>query len=273
MKKPLKEEKGAVVADQYLGKYLTIVYFSLIYAFGVLILFLTSLPAAIEHGFALVGLVISMIIIGLGTGGIKSNVSPLIAEQYTETKQRVRVLNTGERVIVDPAVTVQRIYMMFYLCINIGSLSPIITTQLEKYVGFWSAYLLPFVIFVFGFVVLISGRKKYVVRPPKGSVIIHSMKALWIGIANKGNIAAAKPSYQQLHGRRFKTPWNDLFIDELSRALVACRVFLFYPIYWLVFNQMMNNFVSQGNYPFGLSSKEAHLIKCSWTNAAPRDPE
>lgn len=50
-----------------------------------------------------------MIIIGLGTGGIKSNVSPLIAEQYRETKQRIRVEKSGERVIVDPAVTFQRI--------------------------------------------------------------------------------------------------------------------------------------------------------------------
>lgn len=53
-----------------------------------------------------------MIIIGLGTGGIKSNVSPLIAEQYNETKQKIRVQKNGERVIVDPAITIQRIYMV-----------------------------------------------------------------------------------------------------------------------------------------------------------------
>ena len=49
-------------------------------------------------------------------GGIKSNVSPMIAEQYRSTKPYIRVLKTGERVIVDPAVTIQRIYMIFYLC-------------------------------------------------------------------------------------------------------------------------------------------------------------
>lgn len=72
---------GAVISDQYLGKYNTIVYFSFIYLFGVFILFITSLPVSIEHGAALPGLIVAMIIIGLGTGGIKSNVSPLIAEQ------------------------------------------------------------------------------------------------------------------------------------------------------------------------------------------------
>ncbi len=53
-----------------------------------------------------------MIVIGLGTGGIKSNVSPLIAEQYRNTKQKVRVEKNGERVIVDPGATIQRIYMV-----------------------------------------------------------------------------------------------------------------------------------------------------------------
>lgn len=53
-----------------------------------------------------------MIVIGLGTGGIKASVAPLIAEQYTETKQRVRVERNGERVIVDPATTIQRVYMV-----------------------------------------------------------------------------------------------------------------------------------------------------------------
>lgn len=72
---------GAIISDQYLGKYNTIVYFSFVYLVGVFILFITSLPVSIEHGGALPGLIVAMIIIGLGTGGIKSNVSPLIAEQ------------------------------------------------------------------------------------------------------------------------------------------------------------------------------------------------
>ena len=57
---------------------------------------------------------------------------------------------------------------------------------------------------------------------------------------------AAKPSYQEEYGRKYKTPWNDLFVEEIERALVACRVFAFYPIYWVVYSQMLNNFISQG---------------------------
>lgn len=60
------------------------------------------------------------------------------------------------------------------------------------------------------------------------------------------SIEAAKPSYQKGNSRKDKTPWNDLFIDEIKRALVACKVFLFFPIYWVVYSQMLNNFISQG---------------------------
>lgn len=38
--------------------------------------------------------------------------------------------------------------------------------------------------------------------------------------------------------------YGDQFIEEMKRALVACRVFCFYPIYWLLYGQMSSNFVS-----------------------------
>lgn len=100
---------GAIISDQYLGKYWTIFYSAIIYIIGCLILFLTSLPVAIEHNAALGGLIVAMIVIGCGTGGIKSNVSPLIAEQYETTTPFVKTLKSGERVIVDPATTIKRI--------------------------------------------------------------------------------------------------------------------------------------------------------------------
>ncbi|KAF1356652.1 peptide transport protein PTR2 [Delphinella strobiligena] len=220
---------GAVVSDQYLGKYWTIFYFAIIYIIGNLILFLTSLPVAIENGAALGGLITAMIIIGLGTGGIKSN-----------------TLKSGERVIVDPATTVQRIYMIFYMMINVGSLSSIATTELEKNVGFWAAYLLPFLFFLFGFAALLFGKNKYVVSPPKGSVIPKAFKVVWIGIVNKGNFEAAKPEYQEeVGGRKYDLKWDSLFVEEVKRALVACKVFASYPIYWVVYSQMLNNFITQ----------------------------
>jgi POT family proton-dependent oligopeptide transporter len=74
---------GAIVADQFWGKYKTIFVACFIYLFGLLVLVLTSIPPSINAGVALPGLIIAMIILGIGTGGVKSNVSPLMADQYT----------------------------------------------------------------------------------------------------------------------------------------------------------------------------------------------
>ena len=35
------------------------------------------------------------------------------------------------------------------------------------------------------------------------------------------------------------------FIDDLKQVMRSCRVFAFYPFYWICYNQMMSNLVSQ----------------------------
>lgn len=69
-----------VIADQYLGKLKTILVFCGVYWVGLLILWTTALPASIDSGASLGGFIAAIIVIGFGTGGIKSNIAPLIAD-------------------------------------------------------------------------------------------------------------------------------------------------------------------------------------------------
>lgn len=85
----------------------------------------------------------AMVIIGLGTGGIKANVTPMCAEQYRNIGSFVKTLKSGERVIVDPELTVERMFMWFYWAVNVGALSPLITVNVEAKVSFWLAFLIP----------------------------------------------------------------------------------------------------------------------------------
>ncbi|KAJ1678612.1 peptide transporter ptr2, partial [Spiromyces aspiralis] len=260
---------GAIIADQYWGKYRTILVFATIYLIGDILLTLTSIPASIRAGGALPGLVLSMIIIGLGTGGIKSNVSPMVAEQYTRHRPFIRRLKNGREILVHRDVTIQSIFNWFYWAINVGSLSGIATTALEKNVDFWAAYLLPTLMFFFCIGVFYMGRNKYVKTPHTGSILILASRALKAAFIehrhakrNSNTIEGrdgkliywmdyAKPSY----GRVSSVPWNDSFIDELRHTLKACKIFLFYPVYWLCYGQMSNNLISQaatmkrGNFP------------------------
>jgi POT family proton-dependent oligopeptide transporter len=237
---------SAIIADQFWGKYKTIVVFAGIYFVGLVILTCTAIPNAIAGGAAFPGFVVAIIIIGLGTGGIKSNVSPLVAEQYVQKSPYIKTKKNGKRVIVTPQATYQKIFNMFYWGINVGSLSAIATTELEKQVGFWPAYLLPTCMFVPCMIVVILGRKQYIQNPPRGSVFIEAGRLFAMTFKVKGNMEACKPS-NLIHTHPdlvAKATWDDIFVDELRRTLRACIVFCWFPIYWLCYSQMTNNLVS-----------------------------
>lgn len=138
----------------------------------------------------------------------------------------IKTQKSGERTIIDPAITYQRIYMVFYWCINLGSLSLIATPFMEKEKGFWTAFLLCFCAFNIGILVLILRRKSYVVRPPQGQIITDAFKAIGIMIKSR-NTNAPKPTWRAANNVTKPVPWNDHFIDELQRALKACKVFIF----------------------------------------------
>jgi len=240
---------GAIIADQYWGKYKTIVFFAGIYFVGLLILWTTALPVALEHGAGVGGYIAAIIVIGFGTGGIKSNIAPLIADQYSRTAMAIRTEPSGERVVIDPAITYQRIYMVFYGCVNVGSLSLMATPFMEREYGFWSPFLLCFCMFCVALVILVLRRNAYVVKPPQGSVVTDAFKAFGMMITAR-NMDAAKPSWRAANGKS-AVHWDDHFIDEVKRALVACKVFTFYPIFWLCYNQMSTNFVTQAAQMMG----------------------
>jgi len=162
---------------------------------------------------------------------------------------------------VDPAVTIQRLYMIFYWMLNLGSLSSIATTELELHVGFWAAYLLPITMFIFAVVALVYGKRFYKSRRPRGSVVLNAFRALTIGIRAGWNLETAKPSCCDLYHLPYNTQWSDLFIDEIRRALVACRIFIFFPIVFC--------FQSYSNYSTGFAMDKCsailfrRLVKCS----------
>jgi POT family proton-dependent oligopeptide transporter len=39
--------------------------------------------------------------------------------------------------------------------------------------------------------------------------------------------------------------FDDAWVEEVRRGLLACKVFLWYPLYWLAYGQMTNNLTSQ----------------------------
>ncbi|CAI7639620.1 unnamed protein product [Penicillium glandicola] len=251
---------GAMVADQYWGRYRTIMSSIGCALLGHIILVISAIPKVIANPQGSIACFsIGLIIMGVGTGGFKSNISPLIAEQCRDDHPYIKTLPSGERVIVDPSATVSRIYMYFYMMINIGSLvGQIAMVYAERYVGFWLSYLLPTAMFCLCPIVLLLCKKQYHLSPPAGSIYPKAFRVWklamkghwtlnpvrWFKSSDTDMWAKAKPSALGAN----KPAWmdfDDAWVDEVRRGLLACRVFLWYPLYWLAYNQMLNNLTSQ----------------------------
>lgn len=130
--------------DQYLGKFKTIIASTPIYVAGMIILVTTSTPVAIQSGASMGGLVTAMITIGLGTGGLKACIAPMCGEQTPILKSYIQInKKTSEREVVSAPLTSARVFMWYYWAANLGSLSGLATTSLEKVHSFWVGFLLP----------------------------------------------------------------------------------------------------------------------------------
>ncbi|POW23178.1 hypothetical protein PSHT_00396 [Puccinia striiformis] len=191
---------GAYVADAHLGRYNTIIISIFIALIGHTLLVISAIPTVIVHPSGSTAcFLVAIIIMGIGTGGFKPNISPLVAEQADTNNQKpyIKVLpKTNEKVIVDPTLTAGRIYMYFYLMINVGALTGQIgMVYAEKYVGFWLAYLLPTVLFCTCPLVMILGKPLYVLRPPTGSVFGKALKLMKFATIKK--FQASRKSPQQ----------------------------------------------------------------------------
>ncbi|KAJ0416216.1 PTR2-domain-containing protein [Aspergillus carlsbadensis] len=258
---------GAFMADQYWGRFRTIMFSIAAALVGHLILIISALPPVISNPNGAIGCFsIGLIIMGIGTGGFKSNISALIAEQYPDETPIIKTLPSGERIIVDPAATVARVYLYFYLMINIGALTGQISmVYAEREIGFWLSYLLPTIMFLFCPLVLFFCKKHYTLVPPTGSVYTQAYRLIREACRKHWTVSTVKvagipfKSYKKT-GTDFwgavkpstygsdRPSWmifDDAWVDEVARGLKACRVFLWYPLFWLAYNQMLNNLTSQ----------------------------
>ncbi|TIA88603.1 hypothetical protein E3P99_02499 [Wallemia hederae] len=243
---------GAIFGDTY-GRYRTVWVSTGLYITGLIILTLTSIPPSLATGKAgpLAGLIVFQIISGLGTGGIKSQISVILAEQTNSSAAYVRTESTGERVIVDPNVTVQRLMNWFYWSINVGSLAFVVTPNVEKYHSFWLSYLVPTIVFLFIPVVLLILRHRLKRLPPRSSVILEAFRVMRLasftgwrkGSSDASKWDVAKPTYYEQ--RQIAKPkaitWDDTFVYEVRRALKACTVFLGFIPFYIAGNQKDNS--------------------------------
>lgn len=135
---------GALISDIWLGKYRTILYFSVLYCFGFLAL-------AVDH--TRLGLAAGLILIAVGSGVIKPCVSANVGDQFGATNKHLMA----------------RVYSWFYFAINLGAfISNLLVPELLDRYGAAVAFGVPGVFMALATIAFWLGRKKFVHIPRGG---------------------------------------------------------------------------------------------------------
>lgn len=146
---------GGIIADAFLGKYLTILLLSVVYCVGHLCLAFMDMPepflaATLEpRGWLLAGLAL----VAIGSGGIKPCVSAHVGDQFGHSNRHL----------------LERVFGWFYFSINFGSFfSTLLTPWLLEHHGPGWAFGVPGILMALATLVFWLGRNRFVHVPPRG---------------------------------------------------------------------------------------------------------
>ncbi|NXN26883.1 S15A1 protein, partial [Nycticryphes semicollaris] len=238
---------GALIADSWLGKFKTIVSLSIVYTIGQAIMSVSSMndltdqnrdgsPDNIPVHIALS--MIGLILIALGTGGIKPCVSAFGGDQFEEDQDKQR----------------SRFFSIFYLSINAGSLlSTIITPILRaQECGIHSkqrcyplAFGVPAVLMAVALIVFIIGSRMYKKVQPQGNIMVQVSKC--IGFAIKNRFRHRSKEFPK------REHWLDWASEKYDKRLIAqtkmvLKVLFLYiplPMFWALFDQQGSRWTLQ----------------------------
>src|SRR6478735_3141383 len=134
---------GAIIADAFWGKYKTIIWLSLVYCLGSVVLAADQTRLGLFAGLSL---------IALGAGGIKPCVSAHVGDQFSSGNQHL----------------VSRAFGWFYFSVNFGSFFSLllIPLLLDKVGARW-AFGVPAVLMLIATWVFWMGRYKFAHIPPR----------------------------------------------------------------------------------------------------------
>lgn len=220
---------GALLSDIWLGKYRTILFFSITYCFGLLVLSLDNTRMGLGAG---------LILVAIGSGIIKPCVSANVGDQFGKTNKHL----------------MEKVYGWFYFAINLGAFisNLLIPILLEKYnprVAFGT----PAVLMLLATLAFWLGRSRFVHVPAAGFGFVketfsgEGLKAIgklciiYVFIAMFWALFDQMDSAWVLQAERMNRNW--LGHEWLSSQIVAVNplmIMILIPIFSFVIYPAMN---------------------------------
>ncbi|VDN02760.1 unnamed protein product [Thelazia callipaeda] len=228
---------GSVAADNYFGRFRVILWVSLIYVFGHVLLSVGALPE-LKYSIRSILDFSGLVVIAIATGGIKPCVSAFAADQFEENQVNER----------------NQFFSFFYFAINAGSLLAILLTPMlrGRVKCFGSEYCFPLAFGVPGtlmliaFISFLSGWKYYKITPAaKGNVVFSVICCIAYAAKQKiTNVVRGQNKVE--HWLDYAEPKYSSHFLQAVKSLVAVSV-LFAPVilFWALLDQQGSTWVLQ----------------------------
>ncbi|XP_046443386.1 solute carrier family 15 member 1-like [Daphnia pulex] len=223
---------GSILADTYLGKFKTIAILSIFYAFGSIILAVAAIPNFLPQiGFSMTGL----LIIAIGTGGIKPCVSAFGGDQFVRPQQDRQL---------------ESFFSVFYFSVNAGSLiSTAVTPILREDVSCFGddtcyplAFGVPAVLMLISVVIFLAGKPLYTIKKPQGNIMGEFFKCIGHAISRKWKAKGEKHD----HWLDFASDkFDKQLIEDVKRVLSVGFVFIPLPVFWALYDQQGSRWTFQ----------------------------
>ncbi|XP_016093676.1 solute carrier family 15 member 1-like [Sinocyclocheilus grahami] len=238
---------GAIIADSWLGKFKTIVYLSIVYTIGQVIMAISAIHDITDTNrdgtpdnmtFHTAMSMLGLMLIALGTGGIKPCVAAFGGDQFEEHQEKQR----------------STFFSIFYLSINAGSLlstliTPILRAQecgiYSKQSCFPLAFGVPAALMVVALIVFIAGHSMYIMESPKGNILLRVMKCMGFAIKNRFNHRSEQHPKREHWMDWAKEKYDKLLIAQVKMVLKVLFLYIPLPMFWALFDQQGSRWTLQ----------------------------
>nr|ACI49693.2 peptide transporter [Dicentrarchus labrax] len=238
---------GAIVADSWLGKFKTIVYLSIVYTLGQIVMAISAIHDITDSNkdgipdnmtFHVALSMVGLILIALGTGGIKPCVAAFGGDQFEDHQEKQR----------------STFFSIFYLSINAGSLlSTVITPILRaQECGIHTqqkcyplAFGVPAALMVVALIVFIVGSGMYNKTAPQGNIIVQVCKCIGFAIKNRFRHRAREHPCRTHWMDWAEEKYDKLLIAQVKMVLKVLFLYIPLPMFWALFDQQGSRWTLQ----------------------------
>ncbi|KAJ8389780.1 hypothetical protein AAFF_G00114860 [Aldrovandia affinis] len=225
----------------------TIIYLSIVYTAGQAVMAISAvhdITDADRDGtpdnmtFHVVLSMVGLLLIALGTGGIKPCVAAFGGDQFEDHQEKQR----------------STFFSIFYLSINAGSLLSTIVTPIlrgqdcgihTQQKCYPLAFGVPAALMVVALIVFIAGSSMYTKAAPKGNIMLEVCKCIGFAVKNRfrhrGNEYPRREHWMDWADEKY----DKLLIAQVKMVLKVLFLYIPLPMFWALFDQQGSRWTLQ----------------------------